>query len=58
MTFKLFKKLNIKTKQVQIQNFLVLVDYSAVVTNAYQQVQLWLDALGKVLSDIAIKDLQ
>ena len=31
MTFKLFKKLNIKSKQVQIQNFLVLVDYSKVV---------------------------
>ena len=58
MTFKLFKKLNIKSKQVQIQNFLVLVDYSAVVSNAYQQVQQWLDALGKVLSDIAIRDLQ
>ena len=57
MTFKLFKKLNIKTKQVQIQNFLVLVDYSAVVDQAYKQVQQWLDALGKVLSDIAIKDL-
>jgi len=38
MTFKLFKKINIKTKQVQIQNFLVLVDYSAVVDQAYKQV--------------------
>ena len=30
MRFKLFKKLNIKSKQSQVQNFLVLVDYSAV----------------------------
>ena len=58
MRFKLFKRLNIKTKQPQVQNFLVLVDYQAVVSNAYAQVQLWLDALGKVLSDVAVRDLQ
>lgn len=55
--FKMFKRMNIKSKQPQIQNYLVLVDYSAVISNANAQVQLWLDALGKVLSDIAIKDL-
>ena len=58
MRFKLFKRLNIKSKQPQVQNFLVLVDYQAVLSNAYAQVQLWLDALGKVLSDIAVRDLQ
>jgi len=57
MRFKMFKRMNIKSKQPQIQNYLVLVDYSAVIANANSQVQLWLDALGKVLSDIAIKDL-
>lgn len=41
-----------------MQNFLVLVDYSAVLSNAYSQVQLWLDALGDVLSKIANNDLE
>jgi succinylglutamate desuccinylase len=41
-----------------VQNFLVLVDYSAVLSNAYSQVQLWLDALGDVLSKIANNDLE
>ena len=55
--FKMFKRMNIKQKQPQIQNYLVLVDYQKVIDGANQQVQLWLDALGKVLQDIAIRDL-
>ena len=51
-------RLNIKNKQPQIQNYLVLVDYSKVIANAQAQVQLWLDSLGKVLQDIAIRELQ
>lgn len=34
------------------------VDYTQVITNAENQVKQWLDSLGKVLSDLAIKDLQ
>ena len=55
--FKMFKRMNIKSKQPQIQNYLVLVDYQKVINGANSQVQLWLDALGKVLQDIAIRDL-
>jgi len=36
----------------------VLVDYQSVVTDAYDKVQEWLNALGKVLQDIAIRELQ
>ena len=38
MRFKLFKRITIGSKPPQITNFLVLVDYQNVLTNAYQQV--------------------
>ena len=47
--FRLFKRLHIKNKQPQINNYLVLTDYSKVIQNAKSQVKLWLDTLGKVL---------
>jgi len=58
MLFKMFKKTQIRSNNVTQKNYLVLIDYNKVITSAYDTVQLWLDALGKVLSDIAIKDLQ
>ena len=56
--FRLFKRLNIKNKQPQITNYLVLVDYTKVIASAKNQVKQWLDSLGKVLQDIAIRELQ
>ena len=57
MVFKTLKRVNIKSKSSMIQNFLVLVDYSDVLTNALDKVNEWLQSLGRVLTDIAKKEL-
>ena len=57
MGFKTLKRVNIKSKSSMIQNFLVLVDYSDVLTNALEKVNEWLASLGKVLTEIAKKEL-
>ena len=57
MGFKILKRVNIKSKSAMIQNFLVLVDYSDVLTNALEKVNEWLASLGKVLTEIAKKEL-
>lgn len=57
MRFKDLERVQIASKQPQVQNFLVLVDYTKVIGNASDKVKEWTDSLGKVLTDIAVRDL-
>ena len=57
MATKNLQRANIDSKSAMIQNFLVLVDYQDVLTNATEKVQEWLLCFGRVLTDIAKKEL-
>ena len=51
------RSIEIKNKQAYVQNYLVMVDYSEVISNAIDQVSVWFDSLGKILTDIARREL-